>query len=252
MKQVLVIGIGVGDPDQVTVQAIAAMNRVDVFFVIDKGTTKADLRGLRTELCERFIEHPTYRTVEMRDPERDRTPTDYEAAVGNWHAQRAQLFAERIDQELADGEIGGFLVWGDPALYDSTLRIVERIAAAQKGRFDYEVVPGITAVNTLAARHRIPLHRIGESVLITTGRRLTESHTLAQNNVIVMLDGECAFSKIDPDGIEIFWGAYLGTEDELLIAGPLEDVCGTIEATRAEARARKGWIMDIYLLRRRE
>ena len=43
MRTIYVIGIGAGDPEHLTVQAIAAMNRVDVFFIIDKGAAKDDL-----------------------------------------------------------------------------------------------------------------------------------------------------------------------------------------------------------------
>jgi len=48
----------------------------------------------------------------------------------------------------------------------------------------------------------------------------------------------------------IYWGAYLGTEDEVLIAGPLQAVKARILAVREQERRRKGWIMDTYLLRR--
>ena len=48
----------------------------------------------------------------------------------------------------------------------------------------------------------------------------------------------------------IWWGAYLGMPQEALIAGPLGEVSERILTTRAELRARHGWIMDIYLLRR--
>lgn len=40
MKQLLIIGIGAGDPEYLTVQAINAMNRADVFFLMDKGASK--------------------------------------------------------------------------------------------------------------------------------------------------------------------------------------------------------------------
>ena len=74
---------------------------------------------------------------------------------------------------MAEGECGAFLVWGDPTLYDSTLRIIKRILS--KGfALEYEVIPGITAVQALAAQHRIALNSIGEPVLITTGRRIAE------------------------------------------------------------------------------
>jgi precorrin-6A synthase len=36
------------------------------------------------------------------------------------------------------------------------------------------------------------------------------------------------------------------------VSGRLLEVSGAIERIRGEARARKGWIMDIYLLRRRD
>ena len=50
--------------------------------------------------------------------------------------------------------------------------------------------------------------------------------------------------------LHVYWGAYLGTPDELLVAGPLDEVADDILRVRAEARGRKGWIMDTYLLRR--
>jgi len=40
MKKVFVIGIGAGNPDYMTIQAINALNCVDVFFVFEKGEDK--------------------------------------------------------------------------------------------------------------------------------------------------------------------------------------------------------------------
>jgi precorrin-6A synthase len=68
MKKVFVIGIGAGNPDYVTVQAINALNEVDVFFVMDKGKEKEELVRLRKEICDRYIENKSYRTVEAPDP----------------------------------------------------------------------------------------------------------------------------------------------------------------------------------------
>jgi precorrin-6A synthase len=131
------------------------------------------------------------------------------------------------------------------------LRILERIAARGAVAFDYDVIPGITSIQALAARHRIPLNRIGEPIHITTGRRIGAGLAEDIDNVVVMLDGESAFKNIADDDIDIYWGAYLGTEDEILISGNLQERMAEIERLRSEARARKGWIMDTYLLRRR-
>ena len=254
MRELFVIGIGAGDPEQVTVQAIAALRQVDVFVVADKGAAKDDLVALRTEICGRYIPGGDYRIVEVTDPERERGPvgTDrqYEDVVVDWHERRAARYEEVLLAELAPGDNIGFLVWGDPALYDSTIRVVERLQARGALDFRYTVIPAISSVQALAAAHRIVLNRIGEPIHITTGRRLRGGLPAGQDNVVVMLDGDLVCRTFTDPGLEIYWGAYLGTPDEMLVAGPLAEVIGEIERLRTDARARKGWIMDTYLLRR--
>ena len=248
MRKIFIIGIGAGNPDYMTVQAIEALNRVDVFFIPDKGAEKAALRKLRTDICARFIKDKSYRFVEVAVPKRAEDFSDYKANVAEWHAAIEENYA-RLLNELGEDESGGFLVWGDPALYDSTLRIVEKIHAEAEIAFDYEVIPGISAIQALAARHRVPLNRIGESILITTGRKFTEDAAHDADSVVVLLDGEQAFTRLAGD-YQIYWGAYLGTDEEVLVAGRLSDVASEITAIRAERRARNGWIMDSYLIRK--
>ncbi|WP_022722433.1 precorrin-6A synthase (deacetylating) [Rhodopseudomonas sp. B29] len=247
-RQLLLIGIGAGDPDYLTMQAAAALNRADVFFIQDKGRDKQALRALRTQICERFITDRDYRMVAFDYPVRAKEFSDYKANVADWHADIEAIYTRLLRDELADGQCGAFLIWGDPALYDSTMRIIESIHARGDVAFDYEIIPGITAIQALAAKHRIALNRIGEPVHITTGRKLPAG-AIEADSVVVMLDGEQAFTRIDPD-TEIFWGAYLGTPDEVLIAGRLGDVRDRIVQTREAARQRIGWIMDTYLLRK--
>ena len=247
-RKLLLIGIGAGDPDFLTMQAVKALNRVDVFFIQDKGQDKQALRSLRTEICERFIEGRDYRLVEFDYPTRAKEFSDYKANVADWHAEIGAIYTRLLRDELSEGQCGAFLVWGDPSLYDSTLRIIETIHAKAEVAFDYEIIPGITAVQVLAAKHRIALNRIGEPVHITTGRKLGTGLPEA-DSVVVMLDGEQAFTRIDPE-TEIFWGAYLGTPEEVLIAGKLSEVADRILSTREAARQQNGWIMDTYLLRK--
>ncbi|WP_225725572.1 MULTISPECIES: precorrin-6A synthase (deacetylating) [unclassified Nocardia] len=245
MRKLYVIGIGAGDPDQVTVQAIKAMREVDVFFVIGKGADKRELVDVRTAILAEHLNSP-YRIVEIQDPPRDRTPGDYRAVVDEWHERRSELLAKAF--AAVDG-VGGILVWGDPSLYDSTLRMLDRVIARGNQTFEYAVIPGITSAQALAARHRIVLHRVGEPLHITTGRKLREDG-LGPGSTLVMLDGDCAFTDVCGDDIHIWWAAYLGLPDETLIEGPLRKVEDEIVDLRTRLRAEKGWIMDIYLLRR--
>jgi precorrin-6A synthase len=242
-RHIHVIGIGAGDPDYLTVQAIAALNDTQVFFAMDKGEAKSDLVALRREICARFIREPGYRFVELADPERA-ADGNYQQAVSDWHAARARAWSKAISTELGSDGVGAFLAWGDPSLYDSTLRILAAVAA--EVGIAYDVIPGITAVQALTARHGIPLNEVGEPVLITTGRQLRAQGL--SGSAVVMLDADCSFQTCRPD-TRIWWGAYLGTEDELLVSGTVGEVGTHIVALRAQARTRRGWIMDTYLLR---
>jgi precorrin-6A synthase len=250
MRKVLIIGVGAGDPEYVTVQAIRALNEASVFFVIDKGREKGDLARLRQEICDRYIETTAYRMVEIPDPERNRTAVDYREAVNDWRKKRADLVEAVIRDELNDDETGAFLVWGDPSIYDGTLAIVERIAARGALELTYRVIPGISSIQALAARHGVGLNGVGEPILITTGRRVSQGLPEGINNVVVMLDGDGAFTKVADEGLDLYWGAYLGTPDEILLSGDLTEIKDTVARVRSEARERKGWIMDTYLLRR--
>lgn len=254
MRELLVIGIGPGHPDQVTVQAVRALNRVDVFFFIDKGESKSGLNAVRDEILKRHVTARRYRVVEIPEPPRDRsrslTSSGYQSAVQDWHDARAQRIGTAIATELADDGVGAFLVWGDPSVYDSTLRVVDRILALGAVTFDYLVIPGVTSVQALAAAYRIPLNKIGEPIHITPARRIRDGLPDGLDSAVVMLDPDFTAAELDDPALTVFWGAYLSTADEALICGALADVAGQIIDTRKRLRAEHGWIMDTYLLRR--
>ncbi|MBP7241024.1 precorrin-6A synthase (deacetylating) [Amaricoccus sp.] len=244
MLEIVVIGIGSGNPEHMTLEGIAALNAADLVLIPRKGPAKADLAELRREICERFLDARATRIVEFDMPVRDATG-GYRAGVDAWHRAIADRYRVLLERET--GAVA-LLVWGDPSLYDSTLRILD-LLAADGLPFARRVAPGITSLQVLAARHGVPLNAVGGPVQVTTGRRLAAAPGEAES-VAVMLDGDCAFRRIDPDGVTIWWGAYLGMPNEILISGPLSEVAERIAETREAARAANGWIMDTYLLRR--
>jgi precorrin-6A synthase len=250
VRKIFAIGMGTGNPDHLTVQAIGALRGVDVVFLVDKGKERADLSRIRREICERYIENAAYRLVELKDSARDPQAASYAQGVEQWHERRLIEYERAIAEELAEDACAAILVWGDPSLYDSTLRLLELMTRRARVAFEYEVIPGISSPQVLAARHKIALHRVAGAVHITTGRRLAAGLPAEAEDVVVMLDGECAFRNLGEPDLEIYWGAYLGTEHELLIAGPLESCKAEIERVRSAARAEHGWIMDTYLIRR--
>ncbi|MFL6062871.1 MAG: precorrin-6A synthase (deacetylating) [Marmoricola sp.] len=247
-RRVRVIGIGSGHPDQLTREAADALAGVAYVIAAAKGEDDP-LLDVRRRLCA----SAGVRLVAVADPERERgrdetsATTAYRGAVRDWHEARVAAYEEVLRAEPGDV---AFLVWGDPAFYDSTLRVVDRLRERGAVDFVHDVVPGVSSPQLLAARHRIVLHRVGEPVLVTTGRRLADDVAAGHENLVVMLDGDLACLGLDPAGWRIWWGANLGTGEEQLVAGALGEVGEEIRRRRAAVSQAAGWVMDTYLLRR--
>ncbi|WP_109466579.1 precorrin-6A synthase (deacetylating) [Albibacillus kandeliae] len=243
MRELILIGIGTGNPDHLTGAGIKAMQDADRILIPRKGRDKADLADLRRQICDRVLTAPGPEIVEFDLPVRDASG-DYRAGVDDWHDAIALAWAEAA----GNAERVALLIWGDPSLYDSSLRIAARLSPAPQIR----VIPGITSLQALTAAHAIPVNEIGAPFVVTTGRQLRDNGwPTGVDTAAFMLDGQCSFLTLPPEEFDIWWGAFLGMPEELLIHGRLSEVADQIVETRAEARAAHGWIMDIYLLRRR-
>lgn len=236
------IGIGTGNPAHITLEAQRALRDAAVILVPRKGPDKSDLAELRHRIIADA--GATARVIEFDYPTRD-PAIPYKDRVRAWHDDIARRWQTAIAQAAPDGPVA-LLVWGDPSLYDSTLRIATRLTPAPTLR----VLPGITALQALTAAHGLTLNTLAGAVTVTTGRRLRElGWPKGAATTVVMLDGECSFKTLDRDDLMIWWGAYLGMEEEILDQGPLSEAGPRIVEARAQARADHGWIMDTYLLR---
>ncbi len=241
------IGIGCGDPKQLTLAAIRAINAADLILVPRKGDEKSELADLRRTICADVLTDAATRVVEFDLPKRNASEEDYRKGVDEWHDAVAATWSREIENHLGKNGRVALLIWGDPSLYDSSLRIARRLDPLP----DIEVIPGVTSIQALCAAHALPVNEIGEPFLVTTGRRLREDGWPAGvNTVVVMLDGGAAFQSLDPKGLNIWWGAYLGMPNEILLSGALADAGPRIAAARSEARENHGWIMDSYILKR--
>ena len=245
--RVRILGVGMG-PQHVTPEVAEALRTVDYVLASDKGGDD-ELLALRREILVRHAE--SVPMVAVRDPARDRstglTGAGYIGAVADWHEARAAVYASVLRER---GGTAAFLVWGDPSLYDSTIRIVEKVRDLGVP-VEFDVLPGISAPQVLAARHRIVLHEVGRPVHVTTGRRLQEAIAAGQDNVVSMLNPPP--ERLDLTGLDdwtMWWGANLGAVGERLVAGRLGDVWPAVVDARAAAKADAGWVMDLFLVRR--
>ncbi|UWQ97557.1 precorrin-6A synthase (deacetylating) [Rhodobacteraceae bacterium M385] len=236
------IGIGTGNPAHITLEAQRALRDAAVILVPRKGPDKSDLAGLRHRIIADA--GAVAQVVEFDYPTRN-PAIPYKDRVRAWHDEIARRWQAAIAEASPNGPIA-LLVWGDPSLYDSTLRIATRLTPAPRLR----VLPGITALQALTAAHGLTFNTLAGAVTVTTGRRLRElGWPKGAETAVVMLDGECSFQTLDRDDLLIWWGAYLGMEEEILDHGSLSEAGPRIIEARAQARADHGWIMDTYLLR---
>lgn len=265
MIELMLIGMGTGDVEHLTLQAVRVLKGADLVLIPRKGADRSDLLDVRRAICAKFLERRDH-LVEFDLPVRDATG-NYLDGVADWHDAIADIWASLIQDHMAQaaglsqGGVSGdvapvalqrvaLLVWGDPSLYDSTLRIAARLQSRGViGRTT--VVPGLTSLQLLTAAHGIPLNTVGGAVHLTTGRRIRdEGWPAGLDSVAVFLDGECSFQTLPAQDLYIYWGAYLGLPQEVCIAGKISEVADQIVTVRAKARAQHGWIMDVYLIRR--
>ncbi|WP_458791957.1 precorrin-6A synthase (deacetylating) [Yoonia sp. MH D7] len=244
IRDLWLIGIGTGSLGHVTGEGMRALCDAATILVPEKGAGKDDLAELRRRILT--ASGSAARIVPFEYPLRD-PDLPYIARVSAWHDQIAERWQTAMGSAGSDGPVA-LMVWGDPSLYDSTMRIAARLPSPPQIR----VVPGITAIQALTAAHAIPLNTVNGPVQITTGRRLRD-HGWPKDaeTVIVMLDSECSFRNLDATGIDIWWGAFLGMAEQVLYSGPLADAADRIVDIRRAARAEHGWIMDTYLLRKK-
>ncbi|WP_424831042.1 precorrin-6A synthase (deacetylating) [Ruegeria sp.] len=245
MTELILIGIGTGNPDHVTFQGAQAIQKADLILIPRKGENKADLAGIREKIIAKVADIPP--EIAYFDIPNRRADDGYLQGVDEWHDAIAKKWRSAMDAHPNASKIA-LLIWGDPSLYDSSLRIASRLVPQPITR----VVPGITALQALTAAHAIPINDIGAPYVVTTGRRLRDEGWPGDaSKVAVMLDGECSFQGLEMAQYDIWWGAYVGMAEEILISGPLDEASQQILDTRAAARADHGWIMDIYLLKKR-
>lgn len=247
MLELFLIGIGTGNPDHITRQAELAIEQADLVLLPHKEDSKAELAQVRLALLQSLaVQEPRIAHFDM--PVRRQQGNDYDQQVDEWHDAIAQRWNECLQAHLPAGSGRvALLVWGDPALYDSTLRIASRLGL---NKAQVHVVPGITSMQVLCSAHGIALNEIGAPFLVTTGRQLRESGwPQGIDTLVVMLDGQCSYEQVTRPDVDIFWGAYLGMPQQILMQGRLAEIKDSISARRRQAREQHGWIMDIYLLR---
>ena len=180
------IGVGVGDPENITVKATKKLHEVDVIVLPEaksgEGSTAFNIvkEYVKAGVEQMFLEFPMIKDVEARKVFRKNN-------------------ADKISAELEKGKNVAFLTIGDPMTYSTYTYVLEHIA----DDVEVETVAGITSFNSIAARLNVPLMIGDEDLKVVSVNRKTDIYKEIENNDnLVLMKISRNFEKIKKAIIE--------------------------------------------------
>ncbi|UUU20164.1 precorrin-2 C(20)-methyltransferase [Streptomyces sp. DSM 40750] len=182
------VGLGPGDPSLMTVRAVEVIAEADViaYHSARHGRSIARsiaARHIRADHIEERLVYPV--TTETTDH-----PGGYKGAMEEFYTEAAARLAAHLDA----GRTVAVLAEGDPLFYGSYMHMHKRLT----GRYDTEVIPGVTSVSAAAARLGTPLAEGEEVLTILPGTLPEEELTarLASTDAAVVMKLGRTFTKV--------------------------------------------------------
>ena len=180
------IGVGVGDPENITVKATKKLHEVDVIVLPEaksgEGSTAFNIvkEYVKSNVEQMFLEFPMIKDVEARKVFRKNN-------------------ADKISAELEKGKNVAFLTIGDPMTYSTYTYVLEHIA----DDVEVETIAGITSFNSIAARLNAPLMIGDEDLKVVSVNRKTDIYKeIEDNDNLVLMKISRNFEKIKKAIIE--------------------------------------------------
>ena len=152
------VGVGPGDPELLTVKAVQVLRTADVVLVPVLDTDGAEPGRAETSVRAHLGEDERVRRVRFALNDRNGLS---EGRTGSWDAA-ARAVVDAWESGAADV---AFATIGDPSVY-STFSYLAQTVAALRPDAQIALVPGITAMQDLAARSATPLCEGSETLAL--------------------------------------------------------------------------------------
>jgi precorrin-2/cobalt-factor-2 C20-methyltransferase len=158
------VGVGPGDPELLTLKAARIIAAADVVAHFAKQGNGSNGRASVAHLIRADAEElPLHYPVTTEIPRLDAA---YRARISGFYDAAAASVAARLDE----GHAVAVLSEGDPFFYGSYMHLHVRLA----GRYDTEVVPGVTAMSGCWSLAGVPIVQ-GDDVLAVVPATLPEA-----------------------------------------------------------------------------
>ena len=165
------IGVGVGDPEEITLKAINTLKKLDVVLLPeakkDDGSVAYEIAKpyMKEGIEKIFIEFPMLKSLEEREKARKEN-------------------AEIVRKLLDEGKNVGFLTIGDTMTYSTYVYLLEHLPE----KYVVKTVPGISSFVDMASRFNFPLMIGDESLKVISLNKKTDIDLELQNsdNIVFM------------------------------------------------------------------
>lgn len=174
------IGVGVGDPEEITLKAINRLKKLDVVLLPeakkDDGSVAYEItkQYMKEDIEKIFIEFPMLKSLEEREAARKEN-------------------AKIVERLLEEGKNVGFLTIGDTMTYSTYVYLLEHLPE----KYLVETVPGISSFVDMASRFNFPL-MIGDEDLkvISLNKKTDIDFELQNSNNIVFMKVKRNFENL--------------------------------------------------------
>lgn len=184
VRRLVGVGVGPGDPELVTVKAVRVLREADVVLVPATHRSGGEPGRAEMTVLAHLEDASTVRRVEFSMAEAGRTVSG--PREENWD----RAAAAAIEAFESGAQTVAFATIGDPSVY-STFSYLAAGVVESAPDVDVEVVPGIMAMQALAAASRTPLVEGTESLTLVPATAGLASFTdaLEHSDTVVAYKG---------------------------------------------------------------
>lgn len=168
------IGVGVGDPEMITLKAINTLKKLDILILPNAGR---DIESTAYNIVKEYLK-TDIKFVDMEISMNPNIEKRKEERIKN-----SKIIEEYLEKNLNVG----FITIGDPMTYSTYVYLIENI----NEKYQVETIPGISSFIDIASRINIPLV-VGDETLkvISLSKKCTSQHIIEEiknsDNIVVM------------------------------------------------------------------
>jgi precorrin-6A synthase len=140
MMELFLVGCGTGNPDHLTMQGLSALRSAELILLPTKGAQKSALADIRYQILQTHLGASMPQIQNFEIPSRA-SDIPYQQAVLRWHDEIADRWQTALAKASSPQKVA-LMIWGDPSVYDSAMRIAERLRPVP----EITVIPGISAI----------------------------------------------------------------------------------------------------------